>query len=276
MKILSANGANIPALGLGTFRLQGSECTDIVLQALDAGYRHVDTAAFYENEVEIGEAIRQTGIAREDIFLTTKVWPSEVSDGPFQASVEASLERLMLEQVDLLLIHWPPKNSDYSGWAKLLNEAADRGWTKHIGVSNFTTSHIDAIVEASDRPIVVNQVENHPYLNQAKVRAACARHGIAVMGYCPLGRGQMMLEDPVINGIAHETGKTPAQVILRWHVEHEGAGAIPKTSSPHRLVENLDIFDFELNPSQMASMQALTLQHQRLCDYDFSPQWDLP
>ena len=276
MKILSANGANIPALGLGTFRLLGSQGTDIVLKALESGYRHIDTAAFYENEVEIGEAIRQTGVAREEIFLTTKVWPSEVSDGPFQASVQASLERLGLEQVDLLLIHWPPKNTDYAGWARLLNEAADRGWTRHIGVSNFTTTHIDEIVAASDRPIAANQVENHPYLNQAKVRAACARHGIALMGYCPLGRGQAILNDPVIGDIASETGKTPAQVILRWHVQHDGAGAIPKTSSPHRLVENMDIFDFELSQTQMASMQQLTLRHQRLCDYDFSPQWDLP
>ena len=276
MKILTANGANIPALGLGTFKLQGAQCTDIVLKALDAGYRHIDTAAFYENETEIGAALHQTDVPRNEIFLTTKVWPSEVSDGPFQASVDASLQRLGMAQVDLLLIHWPPKNADVREWARLLNDAADRGQARHIGVSNFTTGHIDAIVEASDRPIAVNQVENHPYLNQSKVRAACARHGIAVMGYCPLGRGQMLLNDPVIAEIAGEHSKSPAQIILRWHVQHDGAGAIPKTSSPHRLDENLDIFNFELSPSNMASLKQLTLRHQRLCDFEFSPKWDRP
>lgn len=276
MKILAANGANIPALGLGTFKLLGGQCTDIVLQALDVGYRHIDTAAFYDNEAEIGAALRQTNLAREELFVTTKVWPSEVSDGPFQASVETSLERLGLDHVDLLLIHWPPKNSDVSGWARLLNDAAEKGQTRHIGVSNFTTGHLDAIVQASDRPIAVNQVENHPYLDQSKVRAACARHAIAVMGYCPLGRGQMMLADPVIERIANDHDKSPAQIILRWHVQHESAGAIPKTASPHRLVENLDIFGFQLSATDMASLEELTHRHQRLCDYDFSPDWDRP
>ncbi|MEP1208738.1 MAG: aldo/keto reductase [Rhizobiaceae bacterium] len=276
MKILPANGAQIPALGLGTFRLQGAQCTDIVLQALEVGYRHIDTAAFYENEVEIGAALQQTQVPREEIFLTTKVWPSEISDGAFQASVEASLERLDLDQVDLLLIHWPPKNANTAEWARLLCDAAHRGWTRHIGISNFTTSQIDAMAAACELPLAVNQVENHPYINQSKIRATCARHGIAVMGYCPLGRGQMLLDDATIVSIAKAHDKSPAQIILRWHLQHDGAGAIPKTSSPRRLVENMDIFDFELSVDEMAALEELTLRHQRLCDYDFSPEWDRP
>ncbi|NKB51434.1 MAG: aldo/keto reductase [Rhizobiaceae bacterium] len=276
MKILAANGANIPALGLGTFRLQGEECTSIVLKALAAGYRHIDTAAFYENESEIGAALRQSKISRDEIFLTTKVWPSEVADGAFQRSVEGSLQRLGLDQVDLLLIHWPPKNSNVKQWARLLCDTVRNGWTRHIGISNFTTGQIDAMVDACDYPIVVNQVENHPYIDQTKIRAKCAEHGMAIMGYCPLGRGQMLLSDSVIAGLAAEYDKSPAQIILRWHVQHEGAGAIPKTASPDRLVENLQVFDFELSAGDMAAMEALTKRHQRLCDYDFSPQWDQP
>ncbi len=276
MKTLAANGANIPALGLGTFRLQSTECTDIVQKALAAGYRHIDTAAFYENEAEIGAALRLTEISRNEIFLTTKVWPSEVSDGLFQRSVEGSLKRLGLDQVDLLLIHWPPKNANVDEWARLLCDTVRRGWTRHIGVSNFTTGQIDSMIEACDYPIAVNQVENHPYIDQSRIRAKCAQHGIAVMGYCPLGRGQELLNDPVIAGLAAKYYRSPAQIILCWHVQHEGAGAIPKTASADRLVENLQVFDFELSTDDMAAMNALTRRHQRLCDYEFSPIWDQP
>ena len=185
MITLNANGANIPAIGLGTYDLRGDTCVEMIQEAINHGYQHIDTAAFYENEDVIGEGIRASGVARDNLFLTTKVWPSEVEEGKFQRSVEASLRRLDQDYVDLLLIHWPPHQVDLRGWAKLLNDAAERGWARNIGVSNFTTTLLDGIVEASDRPIAVNQVENHPYLDQSKVRATCKKHGV---GWWPIAR----------------------------------------------------------------------------------------
>lgn len=276
MIILEANGARIPALGLGTFRLEGELCTQTVAAALRAGYRHIDTAAFYDNELAVGMGIRASGIDRGDVFLTTKVWPTEVADGPFQRSVEASLRRLDVDSVDLLLIHWPPKNNDVAQWARLLNEAAERGWAKNIGVSNFTTELLNQIVNISKRPIVVNQVENHPYLDQSRVRAACARHGVALIAYCPLYKAGALFEEPIIKNLSRLKGKSRAQIILRWHLQHDGAGAIPKTSNIDRLGENLDAFDFELSRDEMKEISSLSRANRRLCDYEFSPDWDYP
>ena len=276
MITLNANGAEIPALGLGTYALTGSECTEIVTRALDVGYRHIDTAAFYENEEAIGTALAATDIPRNDIFVTTKVWPTEVHEGAFQRSVEASLTRLGLEQVDLLLVHWPPQNYQVEEWARLICEAAKRGQARHIGVSNFTTSLLDQMVDACDVPLVVNQVENHPYLDQAKVRAACASHGMALMAYCPLQKGRELFEDPVIATLAAKHGRNPSQIVLRWHLQHGGAGAIPKTATPERLIENISVFDFQLSPDDMAQIDGLTSRNLRVCDYDFSPEWDVP
>lgn len=274
MKILDANGASIPALGLGTFNLHGKLCSDIVVSALEAGYRHIDTAAFYDNEAEVGTGIRESKVGRDDIFLTTKVWPTEVSPGGFQRSVKASLDRLNTDYVDLLLIHWPPKHENVNQWADLLNEAVEKGQARNIGVSNFTLDLLDRMVAASDRPICVNQVENHPYLDQSKMRAACAQHRIAMIGYCPLFKGGQLFEETAVQVISQEVGKTPAQVVLRWHVQHERAGAIPKTATAARLIENIDIFDFDLDEEQMAALTNLTAAGHRLCDYDFSPNWD--
>ena len=276
MITLKANGAEIPALGLGTYALNGAECVDIVSRALKAGYRHIDTAAFYENESEIGEAIAASDVPRDELFVTTKVWPTEVREGAFQKSVEASLGRLGLEQVDLLLIHWPPQNDQVADWARLLCDAAKRGQARHIGVSNFTTALLDQMVDACDVPLVVNQVENHPYLDQSKIRAACARHNMALMAYCPLQKGRELFEDPVIASLAAKYGRNPSQIVLRWHMQHEGAGAIPKTATPKRLIENISIFDFEISDQDMAQIDGLNARHFRVCDYDFSPHWDTP
>lgn len=275
MKTLKANGANIPALGLGTYDLREDVCVDMVSRALNSGYRHVDTAAFYENEQAIGEGIRASGRAREDVFLTTKVWPTEVREGEFQRSVEDSLAKLKLAYVDLLLIHWPPKDGDVRGWAKLLNQAADRGWTKHIGVSNFTVPLLDGIVDASDRPIAVNQVENHPYLNQSKLRAACARHGAALIAYCPLYKAGDLFAESAVVSATKQHDKSPAQIVLRWHMQHDGAGAIPKTATPSRMEENIDIFDFELSDDEMTAISKICGANRRICDFEFSPTWDV-
>lgn len=182
--------------------------------------------------------------------------------------------RLDTSYVDLLLIHWPPQNGDVANWAALLNEAAERGWARNIGVSNFTVELLDQFVAASPRPICVNQVENHPFIDQSKIRAACTRHGLALLGYCPLFKGGELFQHDAVEAISQATGKTPAQIVLRWHIQHEAAGAIPKTATPARLVENFDIFDFVLDDEQMDSLNNLTCTHKRLCDYDFSPDWD--
>jgi len=274
MKMLSANGANIPALGLGTWDLRGDSCSEIVATALNNGYTHVDTAIMYENEVEVGEGLRASGKSRDSYFLTTKVWPTDFSEGVYQKAVENSLNRLGVDYVDLLLIHWPPKTGDARQWARLINDVAERGWAKHLGVSNFTTSQMQEIVEASDRPIVCNQVENHPFVDQTRIRKTCHELGIALIAYCPLYRGTGLFDHPVIEKICDETSRSAAQVVLRWHMQHDGAGAIPKTATPARLIENITIFDFELSETQMTSINSLMIKQHRLCDFEFSPSWD--
>ncbi len=276
MKILDANGARIPALGLGTFQLKGNQCAELVEHALRNGYDHIDTAAMYENEEAVGAGIRASGRPRDELFVTTKVWPSEVHDGAFQRSAEASLKRLGLDHVDLLLIHWPPKDNDIEGWAALLDEAVERGWTRHVGVSNFTTTLLRQIAAALKHPLTVNQVENHPYLDQSKLRDCCAELGMALIAYCPLFKGRRLFEDPTIAALAKAKNKTAVQIVLRWHLQHEGAGAIPKTATPSRVLENIDIFDFALSDQEMASLSALKSANSRLCDYDISPDWDRP
>lgn len=274
MKILDVNGAQIPALGLGTWQLRDRNCSEIVERAIEDGYRHIDTAVMYENEQDVGEGIKRSGIDRSELFVTTKIWPTDIVDGVFQQTAQASLERLGLDYVDLLLIHWPPKDGQVEEWARLINMAADKGWARNLGVSNFTTSQLDAITKASPRPIVCNQVENHPYLDQSKVRNKCAELGIAVMAYCPLFRGGDLFGEAAVTEAAAAHGKSPAQIVLRWHMQFDGGGAIPKTATKERLAENIDVFDFELSASQMAAINQLNQRHDRICDFEFSPQWD--
>lgn len=274
MKMIDANGAKIPALGFGTWQLEGDACSQIVSSALQAGYKHVDTAIYYKNESAVGEGLRISGVDRGDYFLTTKVWPTEMSEGVFQREVEASLQRLGVDNVDLLLVHWPPQTGEVSQWARLMNEAVEKGWTKHIGVSNFTVPLLNEMVEKSDRLIVCNQVENHPYIDQSRVRAACRQHGVALIAYCPLFRGGEMFEEQAVIDAGEEHGKSSAQIVLRWHVQHDGGGAIPKTATLSRLPENLDIFDFELSADEMASIDQLMGRQSRICDFEFSPKWD--
>lgn len=271
-----ANGANMPVLGFGTWQLRGEHCSAMVARALAEGYRHVDTAIMYQNEEAVGEGMRASGVVRDEVFVTTKVWPDDLREGTFQGAVEGSLRRLGLDRVDLLLIHWPPKGRDDVGeWMRLLNDAAARGLTRHIGVSNFTVAMIDEAAGRSDRPLACNQVELHPYLDQRRVRGACDRHGMALVAYCPLYRGGPLFEEAAITEAAQEHGKSPAQIVLRWHVQNGGI-AIPKTATPERVAENAAILDFALDDAQMAAIDALRSRGHRICDYDFSPAWDAP
>lgn len=275
MKIIEANGANIPALGLGTWQLSGGNCVEIVETALKHGYRHVDTAAAYGNEEEVGEGIRRSGIPRDEIFLTTKVWATNIGNGDLQASAKESLGKLGVDHVDLLLIHWPNPDIELDECIPALNDAHAKGMARNIGVSNFTSGQMREAAGISDAPIACNQVEYHPYLSQNAVKAAAAQIGAAVMAYCPIFRGGELFDDPVIQAVSRGHDKTPAQVILRWEIEQELVGAIPRTTKTARLAENFDIFDFELSDSEMEAITGLTSRRERLVDLaGFAPEWD--
>lgn len=273
---VTAGGASIPAIGFGTWPLKGEECARAVATALASGYRHIDTAANYGNEEAVGEALRGGGVARNDIWVTTKVWWENIADGALQRSAEASLKRLGLDQVDLLLIHWPSRTVPLAESIRALNDAKRRGLARHIGVANFPSRMLDEAVGLSDEPIVTNQCEYHPHLDQSKLLAACRRHGIAFVSYCPLGRGSIggVLDEPVIREIAGRLGRTPAQVVLRWHIQQAGVVAIPKSSNPKRIAENLDVFGFSLEEADMRRLSELARPGGRVVNVSFAPAWD--
>lgn len=266
--MVEANGARIPSLGLGTWRLSGEECSRAVQWALEAGYRHVDTAAMYENEAAVGAGLKASGFDRDSIFVTTKVWYTDIAPDDLERSAERSLRRLGLDRVDLLLVHWPNPAIPLAGTMKALASAKRRGLASHIGVSNFSAKLVDEAVALADEPLVANQCEYHPYLNQDRVRAACARHGLAFTSYCPLGKGDLT-RDGVIRSIAERHGKTPGQVVLRWHVQQPGTAAIPKSGNRDRIAENIGIYDFALSAEEMRRISALARTDGRMV----SPGW---
>lgn len=274
MLYVTAHGAKIPAIGFGTWPMRGDECRRAVSAALEAGYRHIDTAAGYSNEREVGEAIRGSGIPRDDIFVTTKVGPSNLAEGVMQEAVASSLKQLGMEEVDLLLIHWPSRTLAAADTILTLNDVKRRGLARHIGVSNYTAALLEESWAATEEPIVVNQCEYHPYLSQEKVLAACRAHGMAFTSYSPVGRGGE-LADPVVTGVAERIGRTPAQVVIRWHIQQHGVVAIPKSARPSRIRENFGVFDFELEPGDMAAISALARPDGRVIDpSDVAPDWD--
>ena len=274
MHSVDANGAMIPAIGLGTWTLRDETAARLVAAAIGSGYRHIDTAAMYENEAAVGEGIRASGIERDKVFLTTKVWPSDIADGDLQRSVEASLKRLQVDWVDLALIHWPSRTIPLAESIRALNEVKDRGLARHIGVSNFTVALLNEAAAISTNSLACNQIEYHPFLNQDRVLAACRRHSIAVVSYCPLSRGSDLASQPAIRKAASRHGRTPAQIVLRWHVQQDGIAAIPRSSRPERIAENIGVFDFALDAEEMAAIHALRGRNLRICDFDFSPKWD--
>ena len=274
MHHVNANGANIPAIGLGTWTLTGEAATRLVADAIRSGYRHVDTATMYDNEEAVGAGLRASGVPRDEIFLTTKVWPSDIADGDLQRSVEASLKRLQVDRLDLALIHWPSRTIPLDESIRALNEVKDHGLARHIGVSNFTVALLDEAVALSRHPLACNQIEYHPFLNQDRVLAACRGHGMAVVSYCPLARGTELFPEPAVTAAAERHGRTPAQIVLRWQVQQEGVVAIPRSSNAERIAQNLRVFDFVLEAGEMAALDALKARQHRICDFDFSPEWD--
>ncbi len=274
MQRVSGNGAEIPAIGLGTWTLRDDAAAKLVAGALQAGYRHIDTATAYENEAAVGEGLRASGVPRDEIFLTTKVWPTDIAGGELQRSVEGSLKRLGVDQVDLALIHWPSKTVPLAESIAALNQVRARGLARDIGVSNFSVALLEAAVALSEYPLACNQVEHHPFLNQDRVMAACRKHGLAVVSYCPLARGTELFAQGPVTEAAARHGKTPAQVVLRWHVQQDGVAAIPRSSHPDRIRENLEVFDFALDAGEVAAIDALRPRALRICDFEFSPEWD--
>jgi 2,5-diketo-D-gluconate reductase B len=272
MLFVEANGAKIPAIGLGTWELRGRACARLVEQALRLGYRHIDTAQVYENEREVGDGLRASGVRREEVFLTTKVWTSHFAPHDLERSARESLIRLRVSEVDLLLLHWPNPRVPLAETLDALAHVRKLGMTRHIGVSNFTVALIDEAVAKCAAPLVCNQVEYHPYLDQTRVREACARHGMAVVAYSPIAKGRIR-NDELLAGIGKAHGKSAAQICLRWLVQ-QGVSAIPRTSRLERLSENLAIFDFELSEAEMRQISEMGSRDGRLTDYGFAPKWD--
>jgi diketogulonate reductase-like aldo/keto reductase len=251
------NKSTIPQLGFGVFKVPPDETTEAVLRALEAGYRHIDTAAMYGNERGVGEAIRRFGLPREDVFITTKL--NNDAHGRAQAprALERSLSELGTDYVDLYLIHWPlPRQDRYVETWEALVELQEQGPARAIGVSNFQPHHLRQIIDATGVVPAVNQIELHPYLAQDELRRVDADEGIATEAWSPIARGGALLRDPVITTTAEKYARTPAQVVIRWHLQL-GNVVIPKSVTPERIVENFDVFGFELSDDDMASITGL-------------------
>lgn len=268
---VSANGAKIPAIGLGTWDIPLTTLPDIVSGAIAAGYRHIDTAARYGNEKEVGEGIRASGTPRAELHVTTKVWWDRIDDGELQKSTEESLQKLGLDHVDLLLIHWPNPAIPLERSIRALNDAKRKGYARHIGISNFTPSLVKEAVHLSAEPLVTNQCENHPFLDQNKLITVCQERGLSFTSYTPIGRGGIP-DNPVLASAAKHHGKTATQIILRWHVQ-SGFIAIPRSSQLKHVVENFSVFDFSLTDTQMRDITALRAMNKRFVNPDFAPKW---
>jgi 2,5-diketo-D-gluconate reductase B len=262
----------MPIIGFGTSTL--GNCGELVAAALRAGYRHVDTAGKYGTEEGVGEGIRAAGIAREQLFVTTKVTHEYLRADDFARSVDTSLESLGLDWVDLLLVHWPNAAIPLAETMGALAKAKRDGLTRHIGVANFPIALLDEAIGLCPEPLVTDQVEFHPYLDQSKLLAGCKERGLILTAHCPLGRGRLM-SDPVLAEIARRKGKTVAQVALRWSIQQGSVVPLPRSSNPQRIAENLKLFDFALTDAEMEQVTALRRIGDRIADpVGRAPAWD--
>lgn len=274
MHSVSANGANIPALGFGTFRMPEEDVHRILPEALKIGFRHVDTAQIYKNEAAVGDVLHSSGIPRADIFLTTKVWVDRVGHDAFIASVDESLAKLKTDYVDLLLLHWPQSEMPLADRIGALNELRRAGKVRNIGISNFSTALMAKAVKLSDAPIVTNQIEYHPYIDQTKVIGEARKTGMSITAYYLMADGKVP-HDPVLRDIGARHGKTAAQVALRWTVQQKDVIALSKTATESRLRENFDIFDFALGDGEMAEIYKLARPDGRIVNPGhLAPEWD--
>lgn len=275
MKDIAVKGTRVPALGFGTWALSGRTCYDAVRTALELGYRHIDTADMYGNETEVGRAIRDSGLAREAIFLTTKVPPGKLRAGTAKRSAEESLARLGMDYVDLLLIHWPSSEAPLGETLGAFAALKAAGKTRFIGVSNFNVKLLDEAVERHGADLLCNQVEYHPYLSQRAVLAALRRRGMMLTAYAPVAKGRAA-GDRTLEAIGAKYGKSAAQISLRWLIEQDGVVAVPKASSRAHLAANLEIFDFALAPADRDAIDRLQGGGRLLDVAGWSPDWDAP
>ncbi|MED5073618.1 aldo/keto reductase [Anoxybacillus geothermalis] len=260
------NGVQMPWVGLGVYKVkEGEEVKSAVRTALEIGYRHIDTAAFYENEEGVGQAIRESGIPREQVFVTTKVWNTDQGYETTLKAFDASLKKLGFDYVDLYLVHWPVKGK-YKETYKALEKLYKDGYVRAIGVSNFQIHHLQDVLADCEIKPMVNQVEYHPRLTQKELQAFCRENGIQLEAWSPLMRGEILTE-PTIVEIGKKYGKTPAQVVLRWDLQH-GVVTIPKSVTPARIKENANLFDFSLTAEEMKQIDALNLNKRIGADPD--------
>lgn len=270
MHRIEANGANIPAIGLGTFTLTGGTATRLVAGAIGAGYRHIDTAAMYDNEREVGEGVRASGVPREEIFLTTKVWRDDLAHDAVLASAEASLRELRTEYVDLLLIHWPNDTIPLEETLAAFQRLRDDGKIRHIGVSNFPPSLFQRALALA--PIFCNQIEYHPYLGQTRLRELARAHDVLLTAYSPLARGRVR-KDGTLKRIGKRHGKSAVQVTLRWLLEQENVAPIPRAASARHRRANVEVFDFDLTDAEMNEIFALD-RGARMIDPPWMSDWE--
>ena len=271
MQVIEAKGFAIPAVGLGTWTLRGRECARLTEQAIRLGYRHIDTAQMYDNEAAVGEGVRASG-KRAEVMVATKVQPTSLAPHDLERSVKESLARLRLDVIDLLLIHWPNPRVPVSETLGAMARMKRAGYVRALGVSNFTVALLDEANRVSPEPLVCNQIECHPFLDQSKVIAACRKHGMAVVAYSPVARGNAK-GNAVLERIGEAHGKSAAQVSLRFLVQ-QGIAVIPRTSKIERLSENLALFDFALSDQEMVEIGALSGRNGRIVDWSWSPNWD--
>jgi 2,5-diketo-D-gluconate reductase B len=267
---VEAKGFKIPIVGLGTWALRGRDCARLTEQAIRIGYRHIDTAQMYDNEREVGEGVHASGL-RSEVMVTTKVQPTMLAPHDLERSVKESLAKLRIDVIDLLLIHWPNPRvplAELGAMAKM----KQAGYAKQIGVSNFTVALLDEATRVSSEPLVCDQIECHPFLDQDKVIAACRKLGMAVVAYSPIARGGAK-GDKVLERIGKAHGKTGPQVCLRW-LTQQGIVVIPRTSKIERLEENFAILDFELSDAEMKEIAGLARRGGRIVDWTWSPKWD--
>ena len=272
--MLAAHGAKMPAIGFGTMELPHRP-TELVAAAIAAGYRHIDTARKYGTEERVGEGIRASGIARNELFVTTKVTEENAREADFLRSAETSLKALGLNYVDLLLIHWPQPKVPFTETLGALAKAKRSGLTRHVGVSNFTLAMLEEAVHVCPEPLVTNQIEYHAYLPQDRMLGALKRHGMILTAYCPVARGKL-LDDPTIGEIAKARGKTHAQICLRWLIQQPMVAAVPRALEEAHIRENLDVFDFALSDEEMRQISALRRRNIRIADPpERAPKWDV-
>lgn len=263
---ITISGLGLPRLAQGTWTLGDRQCERLVRQGLDHGIRFFDTAEFYENERAVGRAIRQSGIGRENIRVATKIWDTQTSAARMIRNAEGCLQRLGLDYIDILYPHWYKTETSALELAAAFQQLVDDGKIRAVGVSNFTPSMMERIYETGLSPIVCNQVEFHPYLKQEDIRSAVAEKGWAFLGYSPLAGGEV-LKDPLINKISEMYNKSPAQIVLRWAIEHEGLIPVVRMESEDEIRQNLDVFSFDLRPEDIARIDSLSSRNVRFYEH---------